>query len=473
MKIYNTLTRKIEEFSPLNPPLVTFYTCGPTVYDYTHIGHLRTYVNNDLLKRTLKYFGFQVKHVLNITDVGHLTGDDDSGEDKLEKGAQKKGKDVWQVAQFYTDFFFQSINEMNIEPADILCRATDHIQDMIKLIEILQKKGFTYETKEAVYFDVTKFKNYGRLSGQKLEEKIQQAREEVYVDKEKKHPADFALWFKKVGRFANHVMSWPSPWGDGFPGWHIECSAMSIKYLGETIDIHAGGIDHIPIHHENEIAQSEAATGKPFVRYWFHNNFLKVDGAKMSKSLNNFYTIKDIKKKGVDPLSLRYLFLQSHYRQTLNFTDQSLNAADEAFKKLKEHIIILRKQSQRTILSPEKLEKLNLFKRDFIEAISNDLNIPKALSILWSVIKSNIPSLDKLDLIFDFDQVFGLKLNEVFEEKIPDQVVKLAQERLIYRKKGDFVAADQIRKKIWEKGFEVDDTPQGFKIKKRAFNNSS
>ncbi len=473
MRLYNTKTRQIEDFKPINPPQVTLYTCGPTVYDYTHLGHLRTYTNNDLLKRTLNYLGYQVKHVMNITDVGHLTGDDDTGEDKLEKGAKKTGKTVWDVVKFYTDFFFKSLNSLNILPADIICPATDHIEEMIKLIQILEKKGYTYETKEALYFDIGKFKNYGHLSGQSLSEKLKGVREEVYLDPEKKHPADFALWFKRVGRFANHTMHWPSPWGDGFPGWHIECSAMSMKYLGETIDIHAGGVDHIPIHHENEIAQSEAATEKPFVRYWFHNNFLIVEGEKMSKSLGNFYTIEDIKKHQIEPLALRLLFLQSHYRQLLNFTWSSAAAAQEAYNKLKEYVLTLKKQKERTILSQEKLAKIDSFRQNFIQAITNDLQTPQAVAVMWEMVKSNIPAPDKLDLLFEFDQVFGLKLNEITEEKIPKEIIQLAQEREQARREKDFKKADKIRKEIQALGYEIEDLKQTFKIKRAKISVSS
>lgn len=466
MNLYNTLTRKVEKFQSLNPSHVTFYTCGPTVYDFTHIGHLRTYTNNDLLKRTLTYLGYQVKHVMNITDVGHLTGDDDTGVDKLEKGAKRTGKTVWEVAAFYTDFFFKSTDALNILRPDIICRATDHIKEMIELIQILEKKGYTYETKEAVYFDVKKFSRYGQLSGQKLEEKIQKAREEVYIDPEKKHPADFALWFKRVGRFANHSMHWPSPWGDGFPGWHIECSAMSMKYLGETIDIHAGGVDHISVHHENEITQSEAATGKPFVKFWFHNNFVTIEEEKMSKSLGNFYTIEDVAKKNIEPEALRFLFLQSHYRQVLNFTWKAAAAAQEGYNKLKEYVLTLKKQKTRTTLSPEKLKKVDAFRQNFTEAISNDLQIPQALALTWEMLKSNIPSTDKLDLLFEFDQVFGLRLNEVTEEKIPEEIIKLSRQRQKYRVEKNFEKADELRKQINIKGYQIEDTPNGYQIRR-------
>jgi len=465
MKLYNTLSRKIEEFKPLNPPNVSLYTCGPTVYDYTHIGHMRTYTNNDFLKRTLNFLGYKVKHVLNITDVGHLTGDDDSGEDKLEKGAKKTNRSVWDVAKFYTDFFFKTTDALNIIRPDITCRATDHIKDMLQFIEKLKQNGLTYETKEALYFDTPKFVSYGKLSGQKLDEKKKGARNDVYLDPEKKNPTDFVLWFKRIGRFANHTMYWPSSWGDGFPGWHIECSVMSIKYLGETIDIHTGGIDHIAIHHENEIAQSEGVTGRQFVRFWFHNNFLMVNNQKMSKSLGNFYTVDDLKKNNIEPLAIRYLFLQSHYRQLLNFTLESTKSSQEALNKLKNVINELKNNSlTRKLVNSS--TKLTDYKKQFAEALSNDLQIPRALAIMWEMLKSDLPPQEKLDLLFDFDKVFGLRLGEVREEKIPEEIIKLAEQRKLARQNKDFKKSDELRIKIESKGFGTLDTKEGYKIKK-------
>lgn len=466
MKLYNTLSRKIEEFIPLNPPHISFYVCGPTVYDFTHIGHMRTYINNDVLKRSLIYLGYKVNHVMNVTDVGHLSGDDDSGEDKMEKGAKKYGKTVWDVAKFYTDFFFRTTDTLNISRPDIVCNATDHIEQMIQLIDRLIQKGLAYETKEAVYFDVLKFKNYGKLSGQKLEEKIQAVREEVNVDSEKKHPADFSLWFKRVGRFADHTMHWTSPWGEGFPGWHIECSAMSMKYLGETIDIHSGGIDHVPVHHENEIAQSEGATGKQFVRYWFHNNFLTVDGQKMSKSLGNFYTIEDIEKNKIDPISLRLLFLQSHYRQPLNFTWQSARASLEAFNRLREIANGLKVSNSQN----NKLVKLSskgiVFQQHFKEAIEDDLQTPQAVANMWDMIKSDITNEEKYLLLMDFDKVFGLNLSNITEEKIDANIIILAERRLEARKQRNFDASDRLRIKIEKAGFKIEDKGDSYSIKK-------
>lgn len=464
MYLYNTLTRKIEKFKPLNPPLVTFYTCGPTVYDYTHLGHMRTYVNNDLLKRTLIYLGYKVKHVMNITDVGHLTGDDDQGEDKLEKGAKREKKSVWEIAKFYTDYFFYTIDQLNIIRPEIICKATDHIKEMINLIKILEKKGFVYETNEAVYFNTKKFKNYGILNPQKDKEKIKGAREEVYIDPNKKNPADFALWFKRVGRFANHTMHWDSPWGDGFPGWHIECSAMSMKYLGETIDIHAGGIDHIPIHHTNEIAQSEAATSKQFVRFWFHNNFLLVEGKKMSKSLGNFYTIDDIKKKKIEPLAIRYLFLQTHYRKSLNFTWQSAISSQLAYNELKEKILFYKNNLSQKL----NLEKLKSYQDKFKTLISNDLQIPKALAFVWEIIhEKKLNFKEKYRLILDFDKVLGLNLKNIKKETIPKEIINLAKQRDKARKAKDFKTADKLREEIEKRGYIIEDTKEGFLLRKK------
>jgi len=470
MRLYNTSSKTIEIVSGHKKGNITFYSCGPTVYDNTHIGHLRTFVNNDLLKRALQFERNSVNHVMNITDVGHLTGDDDSGEDKLEKGAKKYNQTVWEVAKHYTDQFKQSLVAVNITVPNTLCRATDHVRDMILLIQQLQKNGFAYETDEAVYFDTSLFPHYGELSGQKLEDKIQKARNEVNIDSQKKHPADFALWFKRVGRFANHSMHWLSPWGEGFPGWHIECSAMSMKYLGSTIDIHAGGIDHIPVHHENEIAQSEAATGKKFVSIWFHNNFLLVEGLKMSKSIGNITTIDDIIAKKYDPLALRYLFLQTHYRQLQNFTWESLSAAQTAFTRLKQTTHQLKKQTERSTLSEEKLLQITNYKKLFETALQNDLQIPQALSIVWDMLKSNIPSLDKYDLLISFDEVLGLKLsteNQVEEELLPAKIQDLINERNTAKTDKDFTSSDSIRKELESEGYNVSDTSEGTVVTKK------
>lgn len=459
MKLYNSLSRKEEEFKPLSDSIVTLYTCGPTVYDETHIGHMRKYTMDDILKRSFEFVGYKVKHVMNITDVGHLSGDDDSGEDKLEKGAKKQGKTVWDVAQYYTDKFFETIDALNIQHPDVISKATDHIQQMIDLVKKLEEKGFTYETNEAIYFDITKFPSYGKLSGQKLEDKKQAVREDVHVDPQKKNPADFALWFKRKGRFADHTMHWESPWGDGFPGWHIECSAMSMTYLGETIDIHTGGIDHIPVHHEDEIAQSEAATGKPFVNYWVHHAFLKIDGEKMSKSKGNFYTLQDLHDHNIDPLAIRYLFLQAHYRKELNFTWEAAEAAQETLMRLRNTVIDLKLEISNSRMEQKELSD-NLFIRAFKQSISNDLNTAEAVASLWEMLKSDLSASEKLDTLYAFDSILGLELEQYQPEAIPDELIELAEKRMQAKKSGDFTASDSLRDKINAAGYTIKDLPK-------------
>jgi cysteinyl-tRNA synthetase len=465
MKIYNTLSRKIEIFEPRVPGKVTFYACGPTVYDFTHIGHYRTYVGNDVVQRTLKYLGYDVKYVMNVTDVGHLSDDGDAGEEKMEKGARKYGKTVWDLAKFYTDFFFMANDAFGIYHPDIVCRATQHIPDMINLIQKLQENGYTYETEEAVYYNVVKFRNYEKLFGQNIQEKKKGVREEVVVDPKKKHPADFVLWFKRVGRFKDHTMHWDSPWGDGFPGWHIECSAMSMKYLGSQIDIHAGGVDHISVHHPNEIAQSEAATGRsPFVKYWVHHNFLQVNGQKMSKSLNNFFTIEDIRKKKIDPLAIRLLFLQTNYRKEMNFTWESAYASQESFLRLKNLVLNLL-QSESSV-SKHKVNTVEDLKMKFVSAVSDDFNMASAVAILWEVIKSDNSNKDKLELLYNFDQILGLGLKNIKSEQLPQEILELAEKRHQAKNNRDFKLADNIRKKLMDKGYIVEDNSDGVRIKK-------
>ncbi len=470
LSLYNTLTKKVEEFTPIDPPHVGLYTCGMTVYDYAHIGHGRKYTGDDILRRILMRLGYDVKHVQNVTDVGHLVSDADEGDDKLEKGAKKSGKTVWEVADYFTKHFYDSMDKLNILRPTIVCKATDHISEQIALVQKLVDKGFAYDTPEAVYFDISKFPEYGKLFGQSISEKKVAVREEVKTGEHKKHPADFALWFKRVGRFADHTMHWDSPWGDGFPGWHIECSAMSMKYLGDTIDIHTGGIDHIPVHHPNEIAQSEAATGKPFVRFWVHHAFLKVDGRKMSKSLGNFYTVEDVEKRGFDPLALRYFYLTAHYRKSLNFTWEALQGAQRSLNELRAQFSIFNSQfSKRSTLSQEKLKKIEDFRKNFDEAISNDLNMPQALAVVWEAVKSNIPSPDKYDLLMNFDEVLGLNLASSEEKiEVPEEIFQLAKQREMLRTQLKFSEADEIRKQIEEKGFEVEDTSEGPRVKKNS-----
>ena len=439
------------------------YCCGPTVYDYTHIGHIRKYVMDDILKRTLMYTGYDVKHVMNITDVGHLSDDADAGEDKLEKGAQKTGKTVWDVAKLYTDFFNMTMQKVNVLPPETESKATEHIAEMVSLIQELEQKGHTYQTDEAVYFDVTTFPEYGKLSRQKLEEKKQAVRQDVNIDPGKKHPADFALWFKRVGRFANHTMHWDSPWGDGFPGWHIECSAMSMKYLGEQIDIHTGGIDHIPVHHENEIAQSESATGEQFVKTWVHHNFLMVEGEKMSKSLGNFITIEDIEKRGIDPISLRLLFMQTHYRQEMNFTWEAAEAANEAFKRLKNLVLTMQNETSEEVDDQRK----ELWIARFKEALENDLQTPQAVAIMWEMLKSDMSSHDKLIVLFEMDIVFGMGLSEVRSQEIPAEIMELAEQRKQAREQKNWELSDRIRQEIDAKGYVLEDTKDGQRISKK------
>ncbi len=471
LRLYNSLSRSIEQFVAIHPPKVGMYTCGMTVYDYAHIGHGRKYVGDDILRRVLTRFGFDVTHVQNVTDVGHLVSDGDEGEDKLEKGAKKQGKTVWEVAQAFTKHFYDSMDKLNVLRPTIICKATEHIPEQIQLVQTLIQKGFAYNTPEAVYFDVSKFPTYDTIfGGQRLEEKKTAVREEVKTGEYKKNPADFALWFKRVGRFADHAMHWESPWGDGFPGWHIECSAMSMKYLGETFDIHTGGIDHIPVHHPNEIAQSEAATGKQFVKYWVHYAHLMVEGRKMSKSLGNFYTIEDVFAKGFEPLALRYFYLSAHYRKSLNFTWEGMTAAQNSLNQLRQHMRRLQTES-RTTLSSEKLDKVDAYRGKFDAALADDMNTPQALAALWEMVKSNIPSGDKYDLLMDFDEVLGLELKTQNpmtnqDQHIPTEIQDLVDGREVLRKEKKFSEADKLREEIEKKGYTLKDNAQGVLVVK-------
>lgn len=465
MRIYNTLSRKVEEFKPLNPPHVGMYACGPTVYDYQHIGHMRRYVGDDILVRVLRSNNFDVKHVMNITDVGHLTSDADTGEDKMEKGAKAQHLSVWDLAVKFERQFFDSCKDLNIVRPDVVVHATERIEDQIELIKILEEKGFTYKTSDGIYFDTSKFKDYGKLGGQSSKEIKPGARVEMG---EKKHPTDFALWKFSPNPPAGgskRQMEWDSPWSKGFPGWHIECSAMSMKELGPTFDIHTGGIDHISIHHTNEIAQSEVASGKPFVKYWVHHAFLLVNGEKMSKSLGNFITVQNVVEKGFDPLALRYLFLQTHYRQEANFTWEALEGAQKALERLRNDVqsydepkVGSRSPSLRSGVSGRGAE----FEQRFNDAVNNDLNMPEALAIVWELVKSDYPSSAKAESLFKFDKVLGLNLKSQTpkskrDENIPENVQKLVQEREELRKQKRFHLSDQLRNKIKKLGWEVHD----------------
>ncbi|MCL4354765.1 cysteine--tRNA ligase [Patescibacteria group bacterium] len=457
LRIYNTLTRKIEDFEAINPPNVGMYSCGPTVYDYSHIGHMRRYLGDDILLRVLKFDGFNVNYVMNVTDVGHLVSDGDTGEDKMEKGAEKLGMSPLDVAKKFEKQFFDGIDSLNIQKPDAIMHATDYIKDQIELVQVLEEKGFTYRTEDGIYFDTSKFPNYTELSKQNLDELKKGAR--VNFIKGKKNIADFALW-KFSPQDKKRQMEWKSPWGVGFPGWHLECSAMSMKALGVTFDIHTGGIDHINIHHTNEIAQSEAASGKHFVNYWVHNAFLVVGNEKMSKSLNNFITIQDVMKKRFDPLAFRYLCLQTHYRQEMNFTWDSLKAAQTALRKLREEVAGLPQPDGK---GSEK------FGGKFFEAINDDLNMPRALAIVWELLKSDSANGAKAQSILEFDQILGLKLDrakEIVEDskKIPLAVLELVKERVKLRKLKRFHLSDEYRHKIRKMGYDIEDTKNGTKV---------
>jgi len=472
IKLYNTLTRKKEIFRPLRKDRVGLYTCGPTVYNYAHIGNLRTYIFEDVLRRTLEYSGYRVRHVMNITDVGHLTSDADEGEDKMEREAAKGERSVWNIAHFYTEAFLKDIRELNIKEAHILAPATQYIPQQIALIKKLFKKGYAYETGEAVYFDVSKFKNYTKLSGQKLAQKLIGARDEVITETDKRNPQDFALWFKRVGRFQNHIMYWNSPWGNGFPGWHIECSAISTKFLGQPFDIHTGGVDHISVHHTNEIAQSEGALDKPLARFWMHGEFLLTNDAKMAKSTGNFFTLSRITEKGIDPLAFRYLVLTAHYRTKLNFTLESFTAAQQSLERLQDfvrNIPLLRQGYAGQVKRPASLAS---YRTNFEKAIYDDLDMPKAIAEIWKLIKIVNRNQDQYDpkelrkLFADFDRVLGLGLAGIKKETIPARVLELAREREEYRKQKAWAEADVLREEIESLGYTVKDTSEGPQVKK-------
>lgn len=460
LHLYNSLTRQIEDFKPINPPEVGVYTCGPTVYDFAHIGNFRTYTTSDLLVRILNFNKYTVSYIMNLTDVGHLTGDNlgdaDTGEDRMEKSAQKTGKSVWDIAQYYTEAFFKDYEDLNLTKPKLFVKATDHIQEQILMIQVLEEKGFTYKTSDGIYFDTSQFPKYGTLSN--LDQIKEGAR--VEINPEKKNPKDFALW-KFSPKNEKRQMEWESPWGIGFPGWHIECSAMSIKYLGDHFDIHVGGVDLKETHHPNEIAQSEAATGIQFVNYWIHGAFILIDGKRMSKSLGNNYKLQDLIKKGYDPLALRYLYMQTHYRQEMNFTFESLEAAQNALNKLREEV------SQMGKKGAVSMEYLNRFEG----SINDDLNMPEALSIVWELIKSEEEEGVKYATLLKMDTVLGLEFSKVetyktseFEKvavtympHVPTEVIQLAVEREHLRIQKRFHLADDLRDKLKKQGYEVED----------------
>lgn len=466
IKLYNTLTRKIEDFKPIKPGSVGMYTCGMTVYDHTHIGHMRTYVNTDVLRRMLEYNSLKVKQVENVTDVGHLTSDADTGDDKLQKKARAERKTAWEIAKIYTKEFFKTMDALNVLRPHVVAPATKHIKEMIQLVEKLEKKGFIYIIAEdGVYFDTSKIPDYGKLA--KLDVEGLKAGARIEMVPGKRNISDFALWkFSKKNE--KRDMEWESPWAKrSFPGWHIECSAMGMKYLGTKIDIHTGGEDHIAVHHTNERAQNIAAIGRSVVNLWFHNIFLMVEGEKMSKSLGNFYWMKDIKERGFDPLALRYLFLTAHYRSRLNFTWKGLKSARNALEKLREAV---RKYTSEVKPSSakENTSEVKKYREKFFAAINNDLNTPKALAIAWKVAKSKIPDNDKLELLLDFDQVLGLGLGEASRVKyqVSGKVKELVKKREKLRNQKKWKEADEVRKKVEKLGWKIEDSKKGSKLKK-------
>lgn len=464
MKIYNTLTRKKDVFEPINKDYIGLYTCGPTVYNYAHIGNLRTYVFEDILKRVLLYNHYKVKHVMNITDVGHLTSDEDEGEDKMDVAVKREKRTPGEIADFYTQAFKKDLSKLNILEPDIWCKATEHISDMVKLIERIEKNGYSYVGETGnVYFDTSKFTGYGILAKLDLENLKAEARTEI--DEGKKHPQDFVLWFSTKGsKFKGHILKWGSPWGEGWPGWHIECSAMSMKYLGETFDIHCGGADHIPVHHTNEIAQSESATGHKWVNYWLHGEFLIMKKGKMAKSKGDFITLQTLTDKNYDTLTFRYMCLNTHYRKKLNFAFEGLDSAQNALSTLKENIRILKEKDNGQTRQGE----IEDYRKKFLEAINDDLNMPKALDIIWKLIRDekNISNQDKLRILGEFDKVLGLDLDKVeVSIKIPEEISALINKREEYRKKKDWLMADQVRDEIKQKGYVVEDSPQGIRCK--------
>ncbi|MGV8171136.1 MAG: cysteine--tRNA ligase [Candidatus Woesearchaeota archaeon] len=460
--LYNTLTRKREKFVPIKHDHVGMYTCGPTVYGFAHIGNFRAYIFEDILKRMFLYNDFKVKHVMNITDVGHLTSDADQGEDKMLIGARREGKTVWEIAKFYEEELFKDAHKLNILLPNIVCRATEHIKDMIKLIERLEKNHMTYIANGNVYYDISKFKPYGKMARLKLEE--QKAGTSVAVDTNKRNPYDFVLWFTK-SKFHDQEMKWPSPWGVGYPGWHIECSAMSMKYLGEHFDIHCGGIDHIPVHHTNEIAQSEGATGHKWVNYWLHNEFLIDHNGKMSKSTGEILTVAALERHGYNPLDYRYLCLNTHYKVPLAFSFDALTSAKNAFEGLRDKVIEF-SRSKDVILNRGLIDK---YHAEFLEAINDDLNTPKALAIMWAVIKDKeFNDREKYLMLLDFDRLFGLGLDKLkhIQLMVPEEVMSIVHEREHARRQKDFKKSDQLRDVIQKMGFQVGDTENGPKLKK-------
>ena len=451
LRIYNTLTRKKDEFIPINKEEIRIYSCGPTVYNFAHIGNLRAYLFMDNLRRVLKYNGYKLKHAMNITDVGHLVSDADEGEDKMLKASRRENKDPFEIADFYTQAFLEDMKKLNIDMPEIICRATEHIQVMEEYVEQILENGYAYETENTIYFDTSKLEKYGVLSNRNIEE--QKAGARVDFDENKKNSTDFALWIKAP---ENHLMKWDSFWGQCYPGWHLECSAMSEKYLGKTFDIHTGGMDHIPVHHENEIAQGKGYCGKMPANYWMHVDFLQVNGGKMSKSLNNLYTLKDLEKKGYSPEVYRMFNFSSHYKKPINFTFEAMDAAKIALSRLKEGY-------KRHLSGKEEvdIDVINEFEQRFIDAINDDLNMPQALSVIWDLVKYEKKSSLIAKSLLKFDTVLGLDIQKEETVELPEEVMQIVEERKLARQNKDWNKSDELRDKLASLGYNVKDTPNG------------
>ncbi|MGD8762598.1 MAG: cysteine--tRNA ligase [Desulfobacteraceae bacterium] len=461
--LYNTLSRSKEEFKPIKPGEVGLYTCGPTVYNYAHIGNLRTYIFEDILKRVLVYNGYRVKHVMNITDVGHLTGDRDMGEDKMEKGAQREGKTAWDIAEYYTRAFRQDLAYLNILEPNIWVKATDTIDEQIALVKTLEEKGYTYQTSDGIYFDTSKFKNYTKLSHQNLEALQEGAR--VEKNPEKRNATDFALW-KISPPDTKRQMEWDSPWGVGFPGWHLECSVMSVKFLADQLDIHCGGTDHIDVHHTNEIAQSEAATGRAFFHFWMHGAFLIISGGKkMAKSEGNFLTLENaLLNQGFSPLAYRFAAFLTHYRKPMEYSDEGIKAARNGLLHLQNQV-----RQIATAAGDESDVTANTeFKNKFLQAINDDLNMPRAMAVVQEMLKSNIADSEKYATVLDYDRVLGFNLDQLDKARtLPQEVQELVEARKKAREAKDFATSDRLRDEIEALGYMVQDVKDGMKVIKK------
>ena len=455
--LYNTLTRKKEKFEPINKDVVKMYSCGPTVYDFAHIGNFRTYIFMDSLRRVLQYNGLKMNHVMNITDVGHLTSDADTGEDKMMKAAKREGKNPYEIAKFYTDVFMQDLEKLNIDMPEIVTKATDNIPQMLEMVKQIVDNGYGYETSTGIYFDVSKLDKYPVLSNNSVEG--QEAGARIEVDPEKRNPYDFAIWIKAP---ENHIMKWDSPWGKSYPGWHIECSAMGRRFLGENFDIHTGGVDHIPIHHENEIAQCKGSFGHNPANFWMHCEFLLVDGGKMSKSLGNIYKLSELQEKGIEPLAYKLFCFSSHYRNKLNFTFEGAKASQISLNRLRQGF-----QNHKNGTEDVDEATIQQLEEFFHNAINDDLNMPLALSVVWEVVRCDVKSPKLAELLLKFDKVLGLKIDSVpddSKQELPEEIAKLVEQRNNSRKNKDWAESDRIRDELQAKGYTVKDTKDGTEV---------